>query len=133
MHGRAVVLFTAQNTAAITDLDSPLVIHQDVIAEPGYTANPKYLYRYGRCCTKLQHQMTLVLYCFVPTTSAIGCLTLDLVEISQLRYSEDLAADAQILGKNSDTIVFDEAAPTYSFIGSRNFGLFYVDTHSTKI
>ena len=133
LHGRAVVLFTAQNTAAITDLDSPLVIHQDVTAEPGYTAGIRNIYiGMADAAPSTTSADSGVMYFGFRNYVGDWMSYIGLGGDKPVEIFQDLVADAQILGKNSATIVFDEAAPAYSFYGARNTGLFYVDTYSNQ-
>ena len=133
LHGKAVVLFTAQNTAAITDLDSPLVIHQDVTAEPGSSAGVRNIYiGMADAAPSTTSADSGVMYLGFRDYNGDWMSYIGLGGDKPVEIFQDLVADAQILGKNSDTIVADEAAPAYSFYGARNTGLFYVDTYSNQ-
>ena len=133
--GRAAVLFTAQNTSAITDLDSPLVIHQDVTAEAGSQAGVRNVYigladALPSTTSADSGSIYFGFRNYVGNWSSyIGIGSSD----KPVEIFVDLVTDAQILAQNTDSIVYDEAHPAYSFYGSRGTGLFYVDTYSNFV
>lgn len=122
----ALLIGRDSDTSGITDMDCPLILLQS------YAAG-KVSYTFGiNDNTSIGGS--------VPGTMSFGSwdgnrthfvngITIDFVTQT---VSTDLAfrANNQILGKNSATIEDDEVAPSYSFRGATNTGMFYVDSWS---